>query len=294
MPRPTKPGRPSGGQTGRQPQASPRPRQPGPNAPSPRTPSPDRTPVLHGGQAAQNPVLGVLVTRPEPGLSETIAAVAAAGWQPYASPALVVRPRLLPPLPCPPCAVVLTSGQAVPCAAACLPLETPLFAVGARTAARARQAGFSQVHSADGDATALATLVMRQRTPADGALLLLCGAAQGQDLASQLRKAGFRVLRRIAYEARPAQSVGPQAEQALEQADVAAVLFFSALSAKSWLAALPPGQVRSTALAARAVVISANVATVLHAAGWAGPVAVASHPDAPSMIAALGRVAPCA
>lgn len=57
----------------------------------------------------QHPMPGVLVTRPEPGLSETLAAVAAAGWRPHASPALVVRARLLAAMPSPPAAVVLTS-----------------------------------------------------------------------------------------------------------------------------------------------------------------------------------------
>lgn len=38
---------------------------------------------------------GVIVTRPEPGLSETMAAVADAGWLPLASPALVVQRHTL-------------------------------------------------------------------------------------------------------------------------------------------------------------------------------------------------------
>lgn len=239
----------------------------------------------------QNGLAGVLVTRPEPGLSETLAAVAAAGWRPHASPALVVQPRPLAATPYPPAAVVLTSGQAVACAAASLSADVPLFAVGARTAERARQAGFTQVYSADGDAAALAMLLIRHRAPADGTLLLLSGAGQGRDLARVLRQAGFRVLRRIAYEARPAATIGPQAKQALEQGEIAAILFFSALSARYWLAALPDGPVRLAACSARAVVISASVATVLHASGWAGPVVVAKHPDAAAMLDALGRVA---
>ena len=89
-------------------------------------------------------------------------------------------------------AILVTSGNAIPS----LPAShhhLPLFAVGEATAARARDAGFTQVNSADGDANALAELVARSCDRHAGPLLLASGRGQGEGLAADLRARGFRV-----------------------------------------------------------------------------------------------------
>jgi uroporphyrinogen-III synthase len=101
---------------------------------------------------------GVLITRPEPGASETAARVDALGFRPFSAPVLEIRilDFALPPAGTLQ-AIVAASGNAV----AALPgshHHLPLLAVGNATAARARAAGFDRVASADGDAVALATL----------------------------------------------------------------------------------------------------------------------------------------
>lgn len=234
---------------------------------------------------------GVLVTRPEPGLSETLAAVSAAGWVAYASPALCVTPHTLRALPPRFAACVLTSGQAVQGARAALSPTCPIYAVGDRTAARASTAGFSVVQSAQGDAEALAALVIRSRRPSEGPLLLLSGARQGGELAARLRLAGFRVVRRVAYMARPVRQIARDVQYALQNGQISHCLFFSSESALGWLAALPD-PVRDRARQTTAIVISHRAAAVLKEAGWTH-VVVARKPDAQAVLEALGtRVVP--
>lgn len=228
----------------------------------------------------------MLVTRPEPGLSETLEAVCAAGWVAYAAPALRINPCTLRALPPRFAACVLTSGQAVPAAQAALPPTCPLYAVGDRTAERARAAGFGSVQSARGDAEALAALLVRSLTPEDGPLLLLSGARQGYELASRLRQAGFRVVRRVAYRACPARQIPQDVLQALQAGQIGHCLFFSSESAAGWIAALPDN-LRSQASRTTAVVISHKAEAVVKAAGWTRIVR-ARHPNAQGMMAALG------
>lgn len=229
---------------------------------------------------------GVLVTRPEPGLSETLVAVSAAGWVPYASPALCITPHSLRALPHHFAACVLTSGQAVQAAQAALPPTCPVYAVGDRTAQRAQSAGFAAVHSARGDAEALAALIIRTLTPESGPLLLLSGARQGMELADRLRQAGFRVVRRVAYTARPARQIAPDVLRTLQAGKISHSLFFSSESAASWLAALPEAY-RDAVRHTTAIVISQAAAAVLEKAGWTQCV-VADKPNAQAMLAALG------
>lgn len=231
---------------------------------------------------------GVLITRPEPGLGETALAVARAGWLPVPAPALHVCACPVRHLPRQPAALLLTSGQAVAAAAESVSPTIPVFAVGDRTAQKARAAGFVTVCSAKGNAQALVRLLVGTCSPEQGTLLLFSGAGQGVELAQSLRSHGFSVVRRVAYRASAVVDFPASAGQALQAGQVAAVLFFSARSARSWLASVPRGQLNAQVLALRAVVISHEVAQAVQLAGWLGPVTVAATPDAPAMLAALG------
>lgn len=232
---------------------------------------------------------GVIITRPEPGLSETATAVAQAGWLPVMAPALRVRHHAVAPLFKQPAALLLTSGQAVAPAARAVALSVPVFAVGERTAQKARTAGFGVVWSANGNAQALEQLLVQHCAPGQGSLLLFSGAGQGLELAAGLRTHGFKVVRRVAYRAEPMGGMPASVGHALQADQTAGILFFSAQSAVCWLQNVPHGPTRDRVLALRAVVISHAVAIILHQAGWRGPVEVAATPDSPGMMGALGR-----
>ena len=231
---------------------------------------------------------GVIITRPEPGLGETASVVAELGWEPVLAPALSVRPCQVGVLPRRVAALLLTSGQAVAMAAACVPLSVPVFAVGDRTAQKAREAGFTTVHSAHGNAQALEQLLCQQCAPALGSLLLFSGVGQGMELAASLRAQGFRVVRRVAYRADPVEALPALVDHALLAGQIAAILFFSARSAQSWLKRAPSVGMGARVRGVRAVVISDAVLKTLRQAGWQGDVSVAATPDAQAMLEALG------
>ncbi|MEJ1976860.1 MAG: uroporphyrinogen-III synthase [Acetobacteraceae bacterium] len=230
------------------------------------------------------PAGAILITRPEPGASETAARLDAAGWRPVIVPFLHVQPcpaRLPPPGAV--LAVLAASGNA----AEAVPAShhgVPLLAVGDATAARARVAGFIEVHSAAGDASALAALAARLLDPARGALLLACGAGQGSALATMLRRHGFRVHRRAVYIARGVRRFPPAAAVALSEG-LRAALFFSAETARVF-ARLLPRRLLPALADVEALVIGSDAAAALQHLPWRG-VRVAVRPTQDGVLALL-------
>ncbi len=225
---------------------------------------------------------GILITRPEPGATETAGRVAALGFEPILAPMLSVTGyRISPPTSMQ--AVLITSANAVK-ALDGLNLATPIFAVGDATAERAARAGFSNVVSARRDADALAVLVAQNLSPAAGVLLLASGAGQGLSLAKEMRQRGFRVLRRVAYSALPKSRLPPEAAHALATGHVRAALFFSAETARAFATALP---IEPTLLSCvDALVISNPAALALSHLPWRR-LRVASHPNQEELVALL-------
>ena len=113
----------------------------------------------------------------------------------------------------------------------------PLLAVGDATAAKARAAGFTAVHSAGRDAEALAVAdraALRSRRPRR------CWWPASSDRrgasSAALRAAGFRVAHRAVYAARPVAALPEPALAALASDGVAAALFFSPATARAFVA----------------------------------------------------------
>ncbi len=231
-------------------------------------------------------VSSVLVTRPEPGASETAARVASLGFAPILTPVIRIEPvQAHLPAAASLAAVVVTSGNAVDA----LPLAyhaTHVFAVGDATAERARRAGFVKVVSAAGDAENLAELVIRQQGPRDGSLLLASGHGQGQSLATALRKAGYRVARRVVYAARPVRDLTPAAVTALRAGSVRAALFFSAESARQFVRLVHRAGLAETLAGVEAISIGRPAAVALEALAWRD-IRVAARPTQDDMLALL-------
>ena len=234
----------------------------------------------------------VLVTRPEPGLGETMAALAVAGWEPVAAPLLALRS-----LPFPLAAraagtiqaILLTSGQAVAAVAGLGPMlrNRPVLTVGDATAIRARAAGFADVTSAAGDAASLGRLVSVSLDPADGALLLACGRGQAIPLAQALRRQGFHVIRRCVYAAESAHALPDAALEALQGEVLTAALFFSGETAAAFVRLLPTG-LHPALPRLRALAISPAVALALQSLPWCS-VEAATMPTATSLLGLLGE-----
>ncbi len=229
---------------------------------------------------------GVLITRPEPGASETAARVAALGYQPIGARLFEIR-TLRAPLP--PSgrlqAILATSGNAIPG----LPAShrhLPFYAVGDATAARARTAGFVQVVSADGDATALASLVARRCDRHAGPLLLASGRGQGDALAADLRAHGFSVFRRAVYITRPVADLPRIARDAFTAGRLIAALFFSAETARQCVRLLQAARLHEAVRSVDALAIGQPAAVALQALPWRR-ILVASQPNQDAMLALL-------
>lgn len=224
----------------------------------------------------------ILITRPEPGASETAKRLAVMGFLPLLAPMMVVHQRSMVSTGTPQ-AVLVTSSNAVGALPATLH-STLLLAVGDATASRAREAGFTRVESASRDAAALAVLVAGRCRRADGALLLAVGAGQGLDLSAELRRQGFTVRRRVAYNAAPAKTMPTQAAASLAAGEVKVAMFFSPATARAFVACLG----NRTALVAEvvALAISAPTAQALNPLPFRA-VRVALEPNQDQLMALL-------
>jgi uroporphyrinogen-III synthase len=176
----------------------------------------------------------VLVTRPRPDAEKTAAALRNRGHVAVLAPLLDVQFRDDPEIAFDGVqAVLLTSANgARALARRTARRDVPVFAVGAQTAEAARQTGFANVRSADGDARALADAVPRWAKAEDGALLHASGAQTAGNLAARLRASGFTVRAQTLYDVVPAARLPAAAADALASGDLESVMFFSPRSAR--------------------------------------------------------------
>jgi uroporphyrinogen-III synthase len=229
---------------------------------------------------------GVLITRPEPGASETAARVISLGLRPIVAPVLdirILRARI--PAPMGLQAILVTSGNAIPA----LPAshhDLPVLAVGETTAARLRAAGFTRVTSADRDANALATLVAQSCVREAAPLLLITGRGQGKVLATDLRGRGFRVIHRAGYEVVLVTALPQSASDALAAGEVSAALFFSAESARQCVRLMQTACLQEAARTVDALAIGRPAVVALQDLPWRR-IRVASRPTQDAMLALL-------
>jgi uroporphyrinogen-III synthase len=228
----------------------------------------------------------VLITRPEPGASETAARIAAMGLLPIVAPLLTIQPV---PVRLPPtagiAAILLASGNAVDALPAFV-RGLPVLTVGAATMRRAQCEGFTEVVSADGDAASLAVLVRARFKPGDGTLLLAAGRGQSLALAAGLRASGYRVARRVAYAAEPVAILPEAARTALLSDHALAVLFFSAETARCFVHLVGAAGLVARLGGCDAITIGAQAGVALKGVRWAR-VIVARKPTQDEMLALL-------
>ena len=226
----------------------------------------------------------VLITRPEPGATQTAARVRSLGFVPVIAPVLSITKRQAQS-PNHVAATVLTSRNAILACSSSLH-GCPVFAVGAATAACAAHAGFDQIFSAGGNATALATLIAETLSPAAGTLFLPSAKGQGGELAAALRHHGFRVLRRVAYEAAGVTTLPEAAATHLRRAQIAVAMFFSGETSRHFVRLLRAANLADTVGSIEAVSISEQAAMALRPLPWRR-IRVAAKPNQDAMLALL-------
>jgi uroporphyrinogen-III synthase len=241
--------------------------------------------------------MAVLVTRPHPDDETTAASLRARGFDVLRAPMLRFEPVAVhEDLNARYSAVIVTSANALrgiePHLKGHRMVELPLFAVGDHTAAAARQAGFTHVVSANGDAANLRDLVLASLKAKElkkaSTLLYLAGAEISRDLASELEESGFHVVTQATYRMIAVKSLPRETCDAFAANQVEAVLHYSQRSARAFLDAARAAGVEISALAIPQCCISATVASVVRDAG-ATQVVVAATPDENALFEALER-----
>lgn len=232
----------------------------------------------------------VFVFRPQPEAERTARAVANHGFEPLVAPLFkVVRlPGAVPEGEFD--AIVLTSGNAVPVLAEgpAAWRDLPVFTVGARTAAKVREAGLDDARSADGDRNDLIELI-RRTLPAPAKLLMIVARDRKEDVSEQLGQSGYDVALWMAYAAEPVSTLPEDAQAALRQGKADAALHYSARGARTFIALAQAAGVSDEAMELTHVALSADVAAPLIAAG-ASTVLVAEHPEEAGLLSALEQV----
>jgi uroporphyrinogen-III synthase len=225
----------------------------------------------------------VLVTRPMPGAERTARRLEGMGHVALRAPLLVVRPTGEPPPTGRIDALLVTSAQAVPHLGG-LPRSLPVYAVGERTAADLREAGFACVRAGEGDAAALARLVAGA-PPGGLALLHVAGRDRKPEPAASLAAAGFQVSVWTAYEAVAVPSLPETARQALLGHKLDIILHFSRRTAATLLALVEAEDLAPALASVRHLCLSGDVASALAPTGLRP--CVAPRPDEESLLSLI-------
>jgi uroporphyrinogen-III synthase len=243
----------------------------------------------HGTATAPRPPLRVLITRPRARAEALARRLEAAGDRVLIEPLLTIEPvaGAVPDLGGVQ-AIVLTSAHGVAAVTASA-RRLRLFAVGAATAAAARQAGCEAVMSAEGAGAELAHLIARHCRPEDGALLHLSGAEIRPEPAAALRAAGFTVRREVVYRAVPAPALSPPTLAALRRRALDAVLLLSPRTARIAVDLVRAHGLEESLGTVAAVCLSAAVAQPCRAISWSA-IHLAARPTVAALLEVLEAV----
>lgn len=234
--------------------------------------------------------LRLLVTRPEPDAQRTAGALRARGHDVLVMPMLRVE-RIDADFGAGPwAAVLMTSANAVGAVAGHSEFRAlralPTLVVGERTRAAAEAAGFADVASANGNAEALASLVVARLSPGPIPLLYLAGEQRTADFEATLRTHSFDVRTVAVYRTVAATEFSQPIKDALASGEIDGILHFSRRSAVAFVAAAEAAGALGNVLTARHYCLSAQVATAL--ANKAVGIEVAAHPNEAALLALVG------
>lgn len=233
----------------------------------------------------------LLVTRPQAEAERTAQALRRLGHKVVLAPMLQIEPVQASLDAGRWSAIMMTSGNAARAiaqhSARTALAGLPVFAVGRQTAVAAREAGFADVVSAEGDAGDLAQLV-RTRASKHGPLLYLAGNDISRDLAGELAKSGIAVETVVIYRAEAVGALPDDAREALASGALDGVLHYSRRSANIFLDCVAEPRLRDAARPLIHYCLSRRVAEPLAGQGFAD-VRVASGPQEAAMLDLVAR-----
>ena len=221
--------------------------------------------------------LRIWVTRAQPGAGATARRLRDLGFEPVVAPVLETRPipgAVIDLTGVDALAFTSAAGVAAFAALAGAP-DLPVFAVGDATAEAAHSAGFTDVRSAQGDARALADMIVAAR-PRLAGVLAPTAAEPAADLAELLADRGVRARSVIVYQTVEIAAAAPDR--------LAGVLIHSPRAGRAVAARLAGDDARSIALYAISAAAAAPLAGLVF-----GKVEIAAAPNEPAMLALLER-----
>lgn len=236
----------------------------------------------------------ILVTRPEPGASETREALEALGHRVTVAPVLTVEidPEAAIDLDGV-AALVATSRNGLRALTGISrsgeTLALPFFAVGPGTARAARDAGFVNVIEGAGAAAQLAAVIAK-RVPAEaGVILHLAGEDRAYDLAGDLSAKGYRVRAPVLYRTVAACSFSRQVEALLRDGSLDAVILMSPRTAEVFTGLLHRSGLADAARRLVFLCLSKGVAARLAELGSV-TTAVADRPEHAALLDLVARL----
>ncbi len=230
--------------------------------------------------------MSILVTRPEPGASRTVATLTAMGKTALAAPlfeiVLTAQPR-----PSGRFAALLVTSQngaaGLSPASSGLAADLPVFAVGDRTAQALRDAGFTDVTSASGDQKALTRLVLA-RLSTRYRVLLATGEDHKDGLPAAFAAAGHELAVWLRYKAEAVAKLPEEAREALRAGQIDVALHYSRRASETLLSLAAAEGLGDALARMRHLCLSQDVAAPLQDVGLA-KVEIAAHPDEDSLLA---------
>lgn len=231
-----------------------------------------------------DPSPAILVTRAEPGGSQTVGRLREMGLSPILSPVLdlFARDEAIPDLSAFG-GLIFTSANGVRFFAERSDArDLPAWCVGPATGSEALREGFSPVHQSSGDAYALAHYIAHHWSGDEKTLLHVANSAARGNLRMALEAEGFDVTFLPLYEAARAASLSEAAVRQLGSGERTICLIHSAKGADAFLALAADINLSKTEF----VAISPQAAERLNDRPCGG-VHVASHPDEAHLMACL-------
>jgi len=188
-------------------------------------------------------------------------------------------------------AVLATSGNGVRALAQSTTTRTmALCCVGPRTAAVARDLGFTNVMMSDGNVARMATVVRERFRPDGGRLLYITGDHVAGDLAGDLESAGFVVERQVGYRAVAATELPEEPRRALATGAIDAVVLMSVRTAQTFVRLIESLKLAPALRPVDAICISPAVAAASAALPWHDMV-IAERTDGTGVLGAIEMAA---
>jgi uroporphyrinogen-III synthase len=165
-------------------------------------------------------------------------------------------------------------------------IRKPIYVVGPGTEALARQLGFAEVLSADGDSAALAKLLALRRGPESGTILHLSGSEPAGDLASPAAATGLHVRVAVLYRMVAAERFSPRTLNLLQNGEICGALLMSPRTTRIYLALTEAAGIRPSVAPIRHFCLSEAVAAPLRREGFER-ISVASRPNTQELLALI-------